>query len=80
MFKFGATPVKKYIEKQIIRYVRNKFYFEYITHYIKLTGVNIEQIKQWELPVAAARLTEWLPKDEKTALLKFINTKMENVK
>ena len=67
-------------EKQIINFIRNKFYLEYIKHYIKLTGVKIEQIEQWELPVAAARLCEWLPKDEKTTLLKFINTKMESIK
>lgn len=80
MFKFGVVPVKMYIEKQIINFIRNKFYLEYIKHYINLTGVKIEQIEQWELPVAAARLTEWLPQNEKTALLKFINMKMENIK
>lgn len=38
------------------------------------------QIEQWKLPVAAARLNEWLPQNEKTALLKFVNVKMENIK
>jgi uncharacterized protein (TIGR02172 family) len=80
MFKFGVAPDKTYLEKQIINFIRNRFYLEYIKHYIKLTGVKIEQVEQWELPVAAARLTEWLPKDEKDALLNFINIKMENIK
>jgi len=80
MFKFGVVPNKTYLEKQIINLIRSKFYLEYIKHYIKLTGVKIEQIEQWELPVAAARLSEWLPKDEKAALLKFINIKMESIK
>jgi len=80
MFKFGDVPVKSYIEKQIINFIRNKFYLEYIKHYIRVTGVKREQIERWELPVAAARLTEWLPKNEKTTLLKFVNMKMENIK
>jgi len=79
IFKFGVVPDKTYLEKQIIYFIRNRFYLEYIKHYIKLTGVKIEQVEQWELPVAAARLTEWLPKDEKDALLNFINIKMENI-
>ena len=80
IFKFGVVPDKTYIEKQIINFIRNKFYLEYIKYYMKLTGVKIEQIEQWELPVASARLTEWLPKDEKAALLNFINIKMKNIK
>ena len=63
-----------------INFIRNKFYLEYIKHYIKLTGIKIERIEQWELPVAAARLIEWLPKDEKVSLLNFINKKMEEIK
>ncbi|MBU3187570.1 phosphotransferase family protein [Clostridium estertheticum] len=80
MFKFGVVPNKTFPEKQIINLIRNKFYLEYIKHYLKLTGVKIEQIEQWELPVAAARLAEWLPKEEKTALLNFIDKKMETLK
>jgi thiamine kinase-like enzyme len=80
MFKFGVVPVKMYIEKQIINFIRNKFYLAYIKHYIMLTGVKNEQIERWELPVAAARLTEWLSQDEKLALLNFINMKMVDIK
>ncbi|MDD3224125.1 MAG: aminoglycoside phosphotransferase family protein [Clostridium sp.] len=77
MIKFGIVTDKPYIARQIINFGRNKLYLEYIKHYMKLTGVKLEQIEQWELPVAAARLTEWLPKDEKAALLNFINIKMK---
>lgn len=79
MFKYGVVSDKTYFEKKIISFIKNKFRLEYIKHYIKLTGVKIQQIEQWELPVAAARLTEWLPKDEEDALLNFINMKMESM-
>ncbi len=80
LFKFGVIPDKIFLGQQIINFIRNKFYLEYIKHYIKLTGIKIERIEQWELPVAAARLIEWLPKDEKVSLLNFINKKMEEIK
>jgi len=80
LHKSIQQKVDSYIEKQIINFIRNKFYLEYIKHYIRVTGVKREQIERWELPVAAARLTEWLPKNEKTTLLKFVNMKMENIK
>lgn len=38
------------------------------------------QIEQWELPVAAARLNEWLTENEKKNLLKFVNIEMEKIK
>ena len=77
MFKFGVVPIKTYMEKQIVNFIRNKFYLEYIKHYINITGVKIEQIEKWELPVAAARLTEWLPESEKKNLLEFVNNKIK---
>jgi thiamine kinase-like enzyme len=80
IFKFGVVPEKTYLEKKIIESFRNKFYSEYLKHYIDLSGTSIEQIHQWELPVAAARLIEWPPEDEREALLGFISMKMEAIK
>ncbi len=80
IFKFAAVPEKSYMEKKIFDFIRKKLYLEYIKHYINITGVKIEQIKEWELPIAAARLIEGIPEDEKEALLSFINIKMESVK
>lgn len=76
LLKFGGVPEKSYLEHKIINYGRNKFYSEYIKQYIKITGIQLEKIEQWELPVAAARLVEWLPKEEKQVLLNFINKKL----
>lgn len=74
IFKFGVAPDKMYTG------IQNEFYLEYIKHYMNITGTKIEQIEEWELPVAAARLIEWLPENEKVALLKFVDMKMENIK
>jgi aminoglycoside phosphotransferase (APT) family kinase protein len=50
----------------------------YIKHYIKITGTTRKEINEWELPVAAARLFENGPKEEKEALIKFINKELKN--
>ncbi len=49
----------------------------YIKHYIKITGINHNEIDEWELPIAAARLFENGPKEEKEALIKFINKELK---
>lgn len=79
MFKLAVVPDKAFFEKQIINFIRNKFYKEYIKHYIEITGAKLEEIEQWEPPIAAARLTEWLPNEEKIALIQFLNMRMQNI-
>lgn len=76
---FSDVPVKSYIKRKIINYFQHKFYSEYIKHYINISGAKLEQIEQWELPIAAARLIEGLSENEKTVILKFIDNKMKNL-
>lgn len=54
-----------------INLVRMNFYKEYIKWYLKISQIDIEEIKAWEVPIAAARLIEWLPMQEKEVLLKI---------
>lgn len=73
IFKFGAVPEHKFrLEIGIINFVRGKFFSEYIKHYLKITGEDRNLIEQWELPLAAARLKEWIPSKEKEELLSFV--------
>jgi len=79
MFKFAVIPEKSFLEKMIITLIRNKFLHNYITNYIKLSGVSLGEIEKWELPVAAARLIEGIPKEEKAKLVNYINTKAKEL-
>jgi hypothetical protein len=79
ILKYGEVPDKMQRINGIISFIRNKFYKTYINHYLKITGTKLEEIHKWELPVAAARLTEWLPQSEKSALLSVINMKLDNM-
>ncbi|MCL2378692.1 MAG: hypothetical protein FWC77_06175 [Defluviitaleaceae bacterium] len=46
------------MEGMLIKVFRKIFYRCYITHYLKATGITSEEVEQWLLPVAAARLAE----------------------
>ncbi|MGL5352877.1 MAG: aminoglycoside phosphotransferase family protein, partial [Clostridium sp.] len=76
MLRFGVVPNKSSIETKIINFGRNKLYEAYLNHYVKISGVTHEEIRMWELPVAAARLVEYLPKSEKDELVNFINAEL----
>jgi uncharacterized protein (TIGR02172 family) len=80
IFKYAFIPEdKSFVEKKIINNTRNKFYSRYIKHYLQISNNSIEEIEQWELPVAAARLTEWVPENEKQILLNYVDGKAREI-
>ena len=48
----------------------------YLRQYKKLTGITDAEIKKWILPIAAARLIEWIPETEKDKLLKLVRKEL----
>lgn len=77
LLKMGALPLgTSKLKKNIIEFVRRKFYSEYIKQYLKKSSILMEDIEKWVLPIAAARLVEWLPEYEKVELLKIIDEKI----
>lgn len=44
----------------------------YTHYYLRITGMDRLEIRRWELPVAAARLFEGVPQEEKDGLLRFV--------
>lgn len=81
MIKYGTVPddIPK-IQKYITSLFRNKLLNQYIKNYVKISGVGIEKIRMWELPVAAGRLVERIPEQEKKILLNFIHEEIKNIK
>ncbi|URZ04267.1 phosphotransferase family protein [Clostridium felsineum] len=74
MLKFGSDKGKKNVH--VVKFLKRRFYVDYIKHYMKISGIKREQIERWELPVAAARLSERLSEGEKKDLLEFIDAKL----
>ena len=59
--------------RQKIAEMRHLFYEAYLEHYTHIQSVSPKAIARWELPVAAARLSEGISNDEKSELLEIIN-------
>ena len=60
--------------RQKIAEMRYLFYEAYLDHYTQMQSISRKAIARWELPVAAARLSEGISNDEKSELLDIINT------
>ncbi|MDX8365550.1 aminoglycoside phosphotransferase family protein [Cytobacillus sp. IB215665] len=74
ILKFGIIPdsIPNRI-RESFNSMRCTLLDEYINRYLHKSNMTIEQVEQWFLPVAAARLVERLPMEEKNALLEYIN-------
>ena len=45
--------------------IKSKMRKAYLDHYLSLSSMEIREIHRWVLPIAAARLMEWIPTEEK---------------
>ena len=52
--------------------MRHLFYEAYLEHYTQMQSISQETVARWELPVAAARLSEAIGSGEKAEFLKII--------
>lgn len=60
----------------VINFIRKRINKEYIRQYLKQSQQDYIEIDKWILPVAAARLTEWIPPEEKNKLLLVIRERL----
>lgn len=77
LFSLGTMPDgTPNIIKTIVNFLRNRMKTEYIKEYLNITGKDYSEIDKWVLPVAAARLVEWIPKDEQDKLVILIKDRL----
>lgn len=62
-----------FVVKLLFGLFRKSMAKTYVKRYMALSGVQKDEINRWRIVIAAARLMEWIPKAEKTALLKEID-------
>ena len=73
MLKYGQAINTSWISRKIISTFQHHICKVYLKEYLRISNRNIEDINRWELPVAAARLREWIPEKEKQVLVKLVN-------
>jgi tRNA A-37 threonylcarbamoyl transferase component Bud32 len=52
--------------------IRKQILKRYIKQYLKNSAIDLKEIDDWMLPIAAARLTEWIPEKEKQEIVNLI--------
>ncbi|TLS51624.1 hypothetical protein FE782_14055 [Paenibacillus antri] len=73
LFRYGTPPEDLPPDaKEALRRARNEWSEAYLERYLELSGLTLRRIEEWTLPVAAARLTEGIPEEEKAQLLRLI--------
>lgn len=72
LLKYSESPTTPFLIRKIIKKFQKTVYEEYIQEYLKITKENIDEINKWEYPIMAARLREYIPKNEKRLLLKAV--------
>ncbi len=76
MINFPSIPPDlSLVQKKLLKIFRKVIYKAYIKEYMKISNVCFEDIDEWLLPIAAARLSEKVP-GEKEWLLDFISERM----
>ncbi len=77
IIKYSSTPPDKpFIIRAVLKQLKNTLYKEYIKHYLKISGISIQEVEKWEAPMGAARLNENIPMEEKNNLIQMINNKV----
>lgn len=76
LLRYGELVYANFFVKFIAHCVEKHIGKVYLREYKKLTGITDAEIKKWLMPIAAARLIEWIPNSEKNKLLKFIRKQL----
>lgn len=79
MLKYGEVAHAPWIIRRLISIFQKHIYKIYIKEYLTISQRSIEDINSWELPVAAARLREWISDNEKKILLQLVNERCNEV-
>lgn len=80
MLKHGELATKSQFLKMLISKFQNIVLKNYLSEYLRISDVTLKDIQKWEIPVAAARLREWITDDEKSKLLKLVRKYIDNTK
>jgi uncharacterized protein (TIGR02172 family) len=71
----GGMP---FLFKIFSKILRSQILSVYLKKYLELSNASIDEIKQWEIPVTAARLIESIPESEKKQLIDLIERKLRD--
>jgi uncharacterized protein (TIGR02172 family) len=77
LLRYGTLPdaAPDHVKEQL-QGMRERIGDVYVKHYLTHSNLRFEEIDQWLLPIAAARLTDWIPEEEKEQLTSVIRERL----
>jgi tRNA A-37 threonylcarbamoyl transferase component Bud32 len=79
ILQYGGLPSEiKPFKRKAVLYVRNLLAGKYIRCYRRSFHFSLDSLKEWILPIAAARLSENIPAQEKERLVMLVKQYIEN--
>lgn len=79
LLQYGELQQANWVVKKIAHFFEGYIGKIYISEYKHFSGISDEDFEQWLLPVAAARLMEWISDNEKEQLLRFIRKELSEL-
>lgn len=76
LLSFAEIPKAPFWVNALAKTVQKKICKAYLSEYLKLTGAEFADIQKWVLPLAAARLREWISEKEAQKLVRSIKTEL----
>lgn len=81
LFRYGSLPEgASPAVKILIQYLRKRMNKYYVAEYLRLSGLSYSDLDRWILPVAAARLTDWIPSEELEQLAAEVRLRLSAIK
>lgn len=77
LLRYGTLPdaAPDHVKEQL-EHVRRQMGDVYVNHYLTQSNLRLDEIDQWLVPIAAARLTDWIPEEEKDQLRSVIRERL----
>jgi thiamine kinase-like enzyme len=71
ILNYAEIPRVPAFVNRLVRTLQKSIYRRYLREYVHLTVADFSDIQKWELPIAAARLCEWIPDGESKGSLRW---------
>ena len=77
LLRYGEPMHIGFFKLLLIRFGMNRLCSAYLKEFCTLTGIGKDRIKEWTLPVAAARLDEGMTEHERQILVKLVRKELK---
>lgn len=79
LLQFGEIEHVSFLKKLVVNLFKHYIGRVYLKEYLKITKIKKSDVKEWIVPIVAARLAEWLTEYERQNLLKYLRKELKSI-